>query len=81
MITGQKLYDNNVFGVYRPHDGEEMPITVEWIDGYYHITVVGADIELLVDDEEADGEQEAFDICEEDIGRELTRYAFSRGAK
>lgn len=70
---------DNVYGVYRPHGAEEMPITVDWqTDGYYHIVVVGADIELLIDDREAEDEQEAFDLAEEDISLETARYAFTR---
>lgn len=69
----------NVYGVYRPSTGKEMPITCVWhTDGYYHIIVIGADIEILVDDLEAEDEQEAFYLAEEDVARELTWYAFTR---
>ena len=70
---------DNVYGVYRPSTGGEMPITCEWqIDGYYHIVVQGTDIHLMIDDVEAENEQDAFNLVEEDIGRELTWYAFTR---
>lgn len=70
---------NNVFGVYRPHRGEEMMITCEWPheDSAYLISVVGADIELIVDDPDVESPQEAFNLAEEDIARELTRYSLS----
>lgn len=69
----------NVYGVYRPHGADEMPITCEWqTDGYYHIIVVGSDIELLIDDREAEDEQDAFNLVEDEIARELTHYAFTR---
>jgi hypothetical protein len=74
-----KVYEGNVYGVYRPHGGEEMPITVDWSDEdcSYHIKVVGADIEILVDDDEASSPQEAFNLAEEDIALETARYAFT----
>jgi len=69
---------DNVYGVYRPDRGEEMPITSKWSDedNCYVVSVVGADIDLLVYN--ADSEEEAFDIvAEEELGRELTHYAFA----
>ena len=70
---------DNVFGVYQPDEGEEMPITVDWeTDCFYHVKVVGAGIEIVIDDDDAEDAQDAFNLCEEDIARELGRYALTR---